>query len=86
MTVRSEEHTPGTADRTDEPVLQVRHLTTRFKTDRGIVTVETKGFNQDGEEVCYFRRKVLIWKKEFAPDRRRPYDGKEVWTDMRPET
>ena len=25
--------------------------------DRGVVTVETRGFNQRGEEVCYFRRK-----------------------------
>src|SRR5258705_12042787 len=25
---------------------------------RGIVTVETKGFNQHGVEVCFFRRKV----------------------------
>ncbi len=24
------------------------------KPDRGVVTVETKGFNQRGEEVCYF--------------------------------
>jgi len=30
----------------------------RSKPDRGIVTVETKAFNQRGEEVCYFRRKV----------------------------
>ena len=30
------------------------------KTDRGIVTVETRGFNQRGEEVCYFRRKVMV--------------------------
>src|SRR5687767_15886860 len=26
------------------------------KPDRGIVTVETKGINQDGKEVCFFRR------------------------------
>ena len=43
------------------------------KNDRGIVKVETKGFNQDGLEVCYFRRKVMVWKREFAPARRRPY-------------
>jgi acyl dehydratase len=43
------------------------------KPDRGIVTVETKGFNQDGLEVCYFRRKVMVWKREFAPVRQRPY-------------
>ena len=33
------------------------------KTDRGIVTVETRGFNQRGEEVCYFRRKVMVPKR-----------------------
>ena len=37
------------------------------KPDRGIVTVETKGINQRGEEVCYFRRKVMVWKREAAP-------------------
>jgi hypothetical protein len=42
------------------------------------VTVETKGFNQRGEEVCYFRRKVMVWKKDGAPERQRPYDG-PVW-------
>jgi acyl dehydratase len=45
------------------------------KPDRGIVTVETKGFNQDGVEVCYFRRKVMVWKRESAPARQRPYDN-----------
>ncbi|MCU1394574.1 MAG: putative hydratase [Ilumatobacteraceae bacterium] len=49
------------------------------KPDRGVVTVETKGFNQDGKEVCYFRRKVLIWKREFAPPRDRPYDSEHAW-------
>ena len=33
------------------------------KPDRGIVTVETKGFNQRGEEVCYFRRRVMVPKR-----------------------
>jgi acyl dehydratase len=46
----------------------------RSKPDRGIVTVETKAFNQRGEEVCYFRRKVMVWKREALPARRRPYD------------
>jgi acyl dehydratase len=53
----------------------------KSKNDRGIVTVETKGFNQDGKEVCYFRRRVMVWKREFAPVRRRPYDGQDVWAD-----
>ena len=28
------------------------------------MTVETKGFNQDGLEVCYFRRKVMVWSRD----------------------
>src|SRR5207249_8520384 len=44
------------------------------KNDRGIVTVETKAFNQRGEEVCYFRRKVMVWKRDAAPFRQRPYE------------
>jgi acyl dehydratase len=43
------------------------------KPDRGIVTVETFGFNQRGEEVCYFRRKLMVYKRDAAPPRRRPY-------------
>ena len=35
-------------------VLEVKESSS--KPDRGIVTVETKGFNQHGQEVCYFRR------------------------------
>ena len=38
-------------------VLEV--VESRSKPDRGVVTVETKGFNQHGDEVCYFRRKLL---------------------------
>ncbi len=50
------------------------------KGDRGIVAVETKGLNQRGEEVCYFKRKVLVWKKDAAPVRQRPYDA-SIWSD-----
>ncbi len=50
------------------------------KGDRGIVTVETKGINQRGEEVCFFRRKVMVWKRDAAPPRQRPY-GEEIWDD-----
>ncbi|MET0459891.1 MAG: MaoC family dehydratase, partial [Ilumatobacteraceae bacterium] len=59
-------------------VLEVKESSSR--PDRGIVTVESKGFNQDGQEVCYFRRKVMVWKREFAPDRARPYDEQTAWT------
>ena len=48
------------------------------KGDRGIVTVETKGINQREEEVCFFTRRVMVWKREFAPDRRYPY-GDDVF-------
>ena len=40
---------------------------------RGIVTVESKGINQRGEEVCYFKRKVMVPKREAAKPRMRPY-------------
>ena len=43
------------------------------KGDRGIVSVETKGINQRGEEVCFFRRKVMVPKCESARPRVRPY-------------
>ena len=49
------------------------------KPDRGIVTVESKGFNQDGQEVCYFRRRVMVWKRDAAPTRARPYDVDAAW-------
>lgn len=50
----------------------------KSRDDRGVVTVETKGFNQDGLEVCYFRRKVMVWKQSALPGRRLPYSG-DVW-------
>ena len=45
------------------------------KDDRGVVTVETRAYNQRGEEVCSFRRKVMVWRRASAPERRRPYLG-----------
>src|SRR5689334_17557983 len=41
--------------------------------DRGVVTVESRGYNQRGEEVCFFRRKVMVWKRDAAKPRQRPY-------------
>ncbi len=34
------------------------------KPDRGVVSVETRGFNQRGEEVCYFRARVMVPKRD----------------------
>ena len=45
--------------------------------DRGVVSVETRGYNQRGEEVCYFRRKVMVWKRDAAKPRQRPYTSPE---------
>jgi acyl dehydratase len=53
----------------------------KSKNDRGVVTVETKAFNQRGEEVCYFRRKLMVWKKDFAPPRQRPYSEDDAWQE-----
>jgi len=40
----------------------------KSKDDRGVVTVETRGYNQDGVEVLYFRRKVMVPKRSHYPD------------------
>ncbi len=40
----------------------------RSKPDRGVVTVETRGYNQDGVEVLYFRRRVLVPKRGTVPE------------------
>ena len=34
----------------------------------GLVTVMTRGFNQDGVPVCDFERTILIARRGFAPD------------------
>jgi acyl dehydratase len=47
----------------------------RSKSDRGVVTVETRGFNHRGEEVCYFRRKVLVPTREATKTFERPYSS-----------
>ena len=71
------EYGGGGLDKAETKVLGKRESS---KGDRGIVEVETKGLNQRGEEVCYFKRKVLVWKRDAGPPRQRPY-GEEVWAD-----
>ncbi|MFJ4680097.1 MULTISPECIES: MaoC family dehydratase [Kitasatospora] len=39
------------------------------KPDRGIVYVETKGYNQDGTVVCTFRRKVMVPTATYVAER-----------------
>lgn len=50
----------GDTIRAETTVLDKRESSS--KPDRGVVTVETRGVNQRGEEVCYFRRKVMVPK------------------------
>jgi acyl dehydratase len=57
-------------------VLDKRLTTSR--PGRGVVTVETKGVNQRAEEVCYFRRKAMVWTRAAAPLRARPYEA-DLW-------
>ena len=42
---------------------------TTSKDDRGVVYVETQGYNQNGTIVCIFRRKVMVPKKSYLEAR-----------------
>src|SRR5919106_4120193 len=39
------------------------------KPDRGVVSVETRGYKQDGTVVCIFRRKVMVPKRSYGESR-----------------
>jgi acyl dehydratase len=41
----------------------------KSKDDRGVVHVETIGYNQDGKVVCIFRRKVMVPKNTYLDSR-----------------
>ena len=57
----------------------IERVASKSRDDRGVITVETKAFNQHGDEVCFFRRKLMVWKRASAPERRRPY-ADDVWS------
>ena len=40
----------------------------RSRPTQGIVTVSTRGLNQDGKEVMSFERTMLIYKREHSPE------------------
>ena len=50
----------------ESEVLSTRE--SRSRPEAGIVTVRTRGKNQDGVVVIEFRRTFLIWKRAHAPD------------------
>src|SRR5918911_660145 len=39
----------------------------RSRKDVGIVTVKTTGFNQDGKVVITFKRTIMVYKRDHAP-------------------
>ena len=39
----------------------------KSNSERGIVKVETRGYNQDGIVVIRYRRSVMVWKRAHAP-------------------
>src|SRR3954465_4776099 len=50
------------------------------KDDRGVVHVETIGYNQDGKVVCIFRRKVMVPKQSYLEARGGEQSGRPVPT------
>jgi acyl dehydratase len=44
-------------------------IPSKSRSDRGIVHVETKGYNQDGTLVCVFRRKVMVPTEAYVKER-----------------
>ena len=48
------------------------------KDDRGVVHVETVGYNQDGKVVCIFRRKVMVPKESYLAARGGEQPGRPV--------
>ena len=47
-------------------VTKVLDVKETSKDDRGVVHVETIGYNQDGTVVCIFRRKVMVPKRSYG--------------------
>lgn len=56
---------PGDTLYSESEVLTVRE--SRSDRTRGIVTVETRGYNQDGILVIRYRRSAMVWKRAHAP-------------------
>ncbi|MFD2422007.1 MaoC family dehydratase [Amycolatopsis pigmentata] len=50
----------------------------KSKDDRGVVSVETRGYKQDGTIVCVFRRKVLVPKRSYGDVRGGEQPGRPV--------
>ena len=47
----------------------------KYKSNIGIVTVKTTGYNQDGTTVITFKRTLMVYKRGHAPEIARPTLG-----------
>jgi acyl dehydratase len=56
----------------------------RSQDDRGVVHVETRGYNQDGTLVCTFRRKVMVPKQSYLDARGGDQPGRPTPLDPTP--
>jgi len=56
---------PGDTLYSETEVLEVRE--SRSRPTQGIVRVETRGYNQNGDLVMSYRRSVMVYKREHAP-------------------
>ena len=54
------------------------------KDDRGVVHVETIGYNQDGTVVCIFRRKVLVPRQSYLDARGGEQPGRPDMVESAP--
>lgn len=51
----------------ESEVVEVRE--SRSRPEQGIVKVETRGYNQDGQLIIKYRRSVMVWKRGCAPNK-----------------
>jgi itaconyl-CoA hydratase len=56
---------PGDTLYSETEVLEVRE--SRSRPTQGVVRVETRGYNQHGDQVIRYRRSVMVYKREHAP-------------------
>jgi acyl dehydratase len=57
-------------------------VVSRSKSDRGVVSVETRGYTQDGEVVAIFRRRVLVPKRSYGEARGGDQPGRPTPRDQ----
>lgn len=57
---------PGDTLYSESEIVAVRE--SKSDPTRGVVTVDTRGYNQDGVLVIRYRRSVMVWKRDHAPN------------------